>query len=306
MKKVIITGASGFIGSHCLPLLVKDGYEVHAITTSKKLPENENVTWHCQNLFDAVGVKRIFLELRPTHLLHFAWTTKHGAYLNSIENYDWLKAGVTILQNFAEAGGDRIVMAGTCAEYDWRYGFCSEQITPLNPHSIYGICKNSLQQLAASFCKQAGLSLAWGRIFFLYGPRENHLRLVPSIINALLQGREAPCTSGTQIRDYLYVKDVASAFVKLLGNRFNGTLNVASGKALTVGDLVRAIAHQAGCQDLVHQGSFSERLEDPPVLLADTRRLDENVDWKPEYNLSEGVAETISYWKNISSNNVSG
>ncbi|HDS01577.1 MAG TPA: NAD(P)-dependent oxidoreductase [candidate division Zixibacteria bacterium] len=297
MNKIIVTGATGFIGSHCLPLLVAEGYEVHAITTRKVRTEDRNIIWHCLDLFDSRMIETLFSEIRPTHLLHFAWTTEHGVYWNSMDNFNWLKAGVTILQKFAAAGGERIVMAGTCAEYDWRYGLCSEQITPLNPHSVYGNCKKSLQQLTESFCTQTGLSWAWGRIFFLYGPRENPLRLVPSVINALLQNREARCSAGTQIRDYLYVKDVASAFVKVMGSGFNGSLNIASGKAVTVRDIVSAIAEKVGRPDLIKFGGVMENKDEPPMILADTRQLSVKIGWQPEYDLKRGLAETISYWK---------
>ncbi len=116
-----------------------------------------------------------------------------------MENFNWLKASVTIMQKFAEAGGEHIVMAGTCAEYDWRYGVCSEELTPLSPHSVYGCCKNSMKQLLASFCGQHGLSWAWGRIFFLYGPSENPNRLVPAVINGLLKNEVTRCSRGDQL-----------------------------------------------------------------------------------------------------------
>lgn len=297
MKKVIVTGAGGFIGSHCLPLLVAAGYEVHAVTTHPVRPEGQGVFWHSLDLLDYKEIRKLFSEVRSTHLLHLAWLTEHGAYWDSIKNLQWLTAGVEILQRFAEAGGERIVMAGTCAEYDRHYGFCTEGLTPLNPDSVYGCCKNCLQQLSASFCSQTGLSWAWGRIFFLYGPREKPLRLVPSVISALLQNKVARCTQGEQTRDYLYVKDVAGAFVKVLESRFVGPLNIASGRAVTVRDMVNAIAGQIGRPDLIQFGALAEKRGEPPVILADTRRLSEVIGWKPEYDLNRGLVETISYWK---------
>jgi len=301
MKRVIVTGANGFIGFHCLAPLVAAGYEVHAITSHTTRPKEPlTIIWHTLDLLDSDGIQKLFSKVKPTHLLHFAWITEHGTYWNSLKNYDWLKGSITILQKFAEAGGKRIVMAGTCAEYDWRYGYCSEQITPLNPKSVYGCCKNCMQQLAALFCNQTDLSWAWGRIFFLYGPRENPLRLVPFVINRLLQNRKAQVTLGTQIRDYLYVKDVAGAFVKVLESQFIGPLNIASGRALSVRDVAKEIAGQMGGSDLIQFGGLGEKRDEHPVILADTRCLVENVGWEPEYDLNMGIAETISYWKNTS------
>lgn len=298
MKKVVITGAGGFIGFHCLSSLVAKGYEVHAISTRKVNSDFGDVIWHCLDLFDSNKIQGLFLEINPSHLLHFAWVTDPGSYWNSMENFHWLKVSVTILQKFAEAGGERVVMAGTCAEYDWRYGFCSEQLTPLNPHSVYGCCKNCLQQLLSSFCNQNGLSWAWGRIFSLYGPHENHLRLVPTVIKALLKNKVARCSRGDQLRDYLYVKDVASAFAALLESEFKGPANIASGKAVTVREVVNTVAEKLGRVDSIRFGALPDKPDDPPVIIADNRRLIQDIGWTPEYDLSKGLDETISYWQN--------
>ena len=84
----------------------------------------------------------------PSHLLHFAWyTTPGNRYWSAQENIQWLQAGLTLVQEFSAGGGQRMVGAGTCAEYDWRYGYCSEDITPLKPQSLYGISKHSLHVL---------------------------------------------------------------------------------------------------------------------------------------------------------------
>ena len=297
MKKVIVTGAGGFIGLHCLPYLVAKGFEVHAISTRQVDLDSPGVIWHCVDLLDSEKIQQLFLKIRPTHLLHFAWITDPGNYWNSMENFHWLKASVTIMQKFAEAGGERILMAGTCAEYDWRYGFCSEELTPLNPQSVYGCCKNSMQQLLSSFCENNGLSWAWGRIFFLYGPRENPFRLVPEVINALLKNKVARCSRGDQLRDYLYVKDVASAFVALLDSQFNGPANIASGNAVTIRQIVNTVAEKIDRSDLIQFGALPDKPDDPSVLIADVRQLVESIGWKPEYDMDKGLDETITYWQ---------
>ena len=299
MKKIVVTGAGGFLGFHCLPLLIAAGYEVHAISTRNRSSEDPQVIWHCLDIFDSEQVAALFLATRPSHLLHLAWTTRHGSFWHSSDNFEWLKASITILQKFADAGGQRIVFAGTCAEYDWRYGLCSEEITPLKPKSVYGCCKNSLQQLTASFCSQSGLSWAWGRIFFLYGPHENPLRLVPSVIRALLRNKPAPCTSGTQIRDYLYVKDAANAFIKLLDSKFCGPLNIASGIAIPIRNIVDSIANETKRQDLIRLGALPENKQEPYIIIGDNSILVNEIGWNQNYNLTEGINETISYFREI-------
>jgi len=194
MKRVLLTGATGFIGRRCLPLLLANGYEVHAV--SSRLPQEtcSDVCWHQVNLLDFSQVSVLIADMQPTHLLHFAWYAEPGKYWTALENFHWVQASLSVLWQFYSHGGKRLVMAGTCAEYDWKYGYCSEQITPLLPATVYGTCKHSLQVMLDAFSRQTGLSVAWGRIFFLYGPHEHPDRLVSSVIRSVLRGEPARCS----------------------------------------------------------------------------------------------------------------
>jgi len=188
-------------------------------------------------------------------------------------------------------------MAGTCAEYDWKYGYCSEEATPLAPSTLYGACKNATQHVLKEYSKVTGLSSAWGRIFFLYGPFENPCRLVPSVILNLLSNKEAPCSHGRQIRDFLYVKDVAAAFVALLVSDVRGPVNIASGKPVALKDIILSIADQIDRKDLVRLGALPQKENEPPILLGDIKRLSEELMWHPQYDLDRGIRETIEWSK---------
>ena len=220
-----------------------------------------------------------------------------GAYWTSQENVRWLQASLELLRSFKDHGGKRVVMAGTCAEYNWRYGYCSEEITPLNPVSLYGVCKNSLHDILMAYAHQEYLSAAWGRIFFLYGPHEHPARLVSSVINSLLSNQTALCTHGNQIRDFLYVEDVASAFVSLIDSDVKGAVNIASGKPLAIKDIIYLIAEKLGRSDLVQLGAIPVSETDPPLILADIGRLSHEISWSPQYNLDIGLEKTIDWWK---------
>lgn len=297
MKRVLVTGANGFIGRHSIEPLLSKGYDVHCVTSREPTKEESGVTWHQADLLSEGECACLFKEVRPSHLLHFAWYTKPGEYWVSEKNIDWVVASLHMLKNFKANGGERLTFAGTCAEYDWNYGFCSENVTPSTPGTFYGTCKNDLRQISGSFCKQNGISFSWGRIFFLYGPYEHPSRLVSSMIISLLKGEEAKCSHGGQIRDFIYSEDVASAFAALLNSNTEGTVNIASGEPVAISTIVNLISSKIGRPDLVRFGAVPVPADDPPMIVADTRRLNDEVGWTPEFDLEKGLNKAIEWWK---------
>jgi nucleoside-diphosphate-sugar epimerase len=297
MNKVLLTGATGFIGRHCTSSLLEKGYAVHVVS-SKVLEENRpGVHWHRCDLLDSKQVPELVANVQPAYLLHLAWCTIPGKYWTSLENFHWVQASLGLLNEFVKQGGRRAVMAGTCAEYDWNYGYCSERVTPLLPGTVYGTCKHSLQMMLDAFAEQTELSSAWGRIFFLYGPREYPARLVSSVIRSILQGVPARCSHGNQIRDFLHVQDAADAFVSLLQSEVQGPVNIASGMPIPLKVIINRIGDMLGRPDLIRLGEIPAPPSEPPLLVADVRRLTDEVGWKPHFDLDTGLAQTIEWWR---------
>lgn len=297
MKKVILTGANGFIGKQAIQYLEKLNYEIHCVTTKKIENCGHNVTWHRVDLLNDDECMSIFKSLKPTHLLHFAWYTEPGVYWSSEKNTDWLRSSLKMLQYFSQYGGKRATFAGTCAEYDWSSGICTEYVTPIKPKTLYGNCKSRLRSEATEFCSNNNISFSWGRIFFLYGPYENPLRLVPSVILSLLKNSEAKCTHGMQLRDFLYSEDVASAFVELLDSGIEGDVNIGSGTPISIKEIVNKISIKVYRHDLVTFGAIPVPPDDPPLIVADIKRLKNEVGWEPKYSLDKGLDKTIEWWK---------
>lgn len=297
MKKVLVTGATGFIGRHTLPLLIAEGYEVHAVSTSPQLSD-KRMRWHQANLLDANQTERLLNIVRPSHLLHFAWYSIPGKFWNSPLNLDWVGSSLYLLNAFADKGGKRVVVAGTCAEYDWSKGTCHETQTPLLPNSLYGTCKASLYHIFEKFCPQTNLSGAWGRIFYLYGPHEPPEKLVASAIRQLLQNKPFPCSHGNQVRDFMQVEDVADAFVKLLDSPVQGAVNIASGQSITLKSLLSTIGILLDSENHLQFGAVKAPPNEPPVILADTTKLSTELNWRPKYTTELGLEHAISWWKN--------
>jgi nucleoside-diphosphate-sugar epimerase len=296
MKRVLLTGAGGFIGRQCLSFLVNAGFEVHALSRTPR-DNAHNVHWHTLNLLDEGSPERIVGDVQPTHLLHMAWYAEPGRYWTALENFHWVRASIALLDAFATHGGRRVVMAGTCAEYDWRYGWCSEGVTPTAPTTVYGTCKHSLREMLEAYCRERGLSCAWGRIFFLYGPHEHPSRLVSYVARSLLAGELARCSSGEQFRDFLHVEDVAGAFAAILGSEIQGAVNIGSGVPIAIKAVVQAIGEKIGASDKISLGAQPLAKNDPPLLVADVGRLSGEVGWYPKWSLSEGLDATIDWWR---------
>src|ERR1051326_2699109 len=118
MRKVLLTGARGFLGQSCLSLLQAEGFEVHAVSSSGTTDPGSDVRWHQADLLDSDQVADLLADVEPSHLLHLAWYAARGRCWSSTENVRWIRASLNLLQSFTEQGGERVVMAGTCAEYD--------------------------------------------------------------------------------------------------------------------------------------------------------------------------------------------
>jgi nucleoside-diphosphate-sugar epimerase len=259
------------------------------------------VSWHRADLLDEGETAALVEAVSPTHLLHFAWYAEPGEFWRSEQNLRWVEASLRLLRAFRASGGGRAVVAGSCAEYDWSAlgadGVCSEDGTPLRPATLYGSCKLALGEIASSWAADNELSLARARIFFVYGPREDPRRLVSSIAHALTQGRPAPTSEGSQRRDFLHASDVAGAFVALLDSDVTGAVNIGSGTAIAIRDVVSLIAAAAGRPELVRFGEAPSRPDEPAALVADVGRLRDEVAWTPRLSLEEGIREVVEWWK---------
>lgn len=285
MKRILVTGGSGFVGRHVLPELEKRGFEVVAPSSAE------------MDVLDKVSVTNTVRNVSPTHVLHLAWIATPGVYQESLENASWKEASGHLFREAVKNGVKRIVVAGSCFEYTWPDTPCVEDVTPTDhATTFYGRSKEECRKDLMLLSHDKGFSAAWGRIFFLYGPGEPEKKLIASVITTLLKGETAPCTHGRQVRDFSYVKDAASAFAALCDSNVRGAVNVASGEAVTLKDLVTTVGRLIGAQDKVAIGAREAPANEPPVITADVTKL-RSAGWKRAYTHEQGLAETIAWWK---------
>jgi nucleoside-diphosphate-sugar epimerase len=304
-RRVLVTGGTGFIGRQTVAPLVERGFEVW-MTSRGGVPEDlieyarrhpGRIHHRMADLLQPEVPAALIDEIHPSHVLHLAWDTRHGLFWTSPENEAWVAASERLLRAFADGGGQRLVAAGTCVEYAATSLPVSEATGVLEPATPYGRAKLAFRERLREAADRRGLSTAWGRVFHLFGPYEKLPRLVPAAIDTLLRGDCFRATTGTQVRDYSSVVDVAAAFVAILDSDAEGDLNVASGEPSTVAGVLGCIGEIVGRPDLIHLGVIPSPPHDPPVLAAETTRLRSRFGGLFAVPLETRLREMVDWWR---------
>lgn len=305
MKRVLLTGAQGFIGRHCIRLLQERDYEVHAVSRTARTGDRLGATWYEVELLEPGAAGALIDKVQPTHLLHLAWFVVPNQLITAPENFDWVRASFELIRRFAEAGGRRLAVCGSAYEYDWSYGYCTEDLTPTVPATVYGACKHALHEMLRAYASIRHLSAVWPRAFFLYGPNEHPERLVSSVILSLLRGEPARCSHGRQIRDYLHVEDVADGLVTVLDSDTQGPVNVSSGQPAALRDIVLTIGRLIERPELIQLGALPARPNEAPLIVGANDRLCA-LGWQQRFDLEAGLTQTIQWWKSLGCRTFSG
>ena len=303
VNRVLVTGASGFIGQHVVRSLLLSGTEVVATARNVAAARSAepDAEWIEANLFDPEAASRVAALAHADSMLHLAWDVSPG-YWTSSGNLDWLAASLRLARAFGEHGGTRIVTAGTCAEYDWSAGiFESNDINeangPFAPTTLYARTKLSLREVLTHWSRENGLTYAAGLLFFIFGPREHPSRLVPSVIDDLLTGRTVRVSSGYQVRDYLDVRDAGCALAILATGSVQGPVNIGAGRGHSIRGIVSVLQKALAPSASIEFGTLPDRPGDPPRLVADISRLADEVGFTPTIELTDGLLHCIEYWK---------
>ncbi|GLS23932.1 CDP-4-dehydro-6-deoxy-D-gulose 4-reductase [Labrys miyagiensis] len=294
--RILVTGGTGFVGKWAALALVSAGHEVFVISrTPTTVPGCQVIVG---DLLKSETIDAALARARPEILLHMAWYVEHGKFWNAAENLDWATATIRLVRAAQKIGVRRIVCAGTCMEYDLSSrDLCVETTTAIRPVTLYAVSKDSTRRIVEEFVASCGLEFAWGRMFFVFGPNEHPSRLVSSIAVSLLAGRPALISSGTQIRDFIDVHDAGEAFAALALSKVTGAVNIASGRALRIRELAEEIRAAAGGIGELRFGALPDRPNEPACIVADIRRLQDEVGYRPRKTIKERLSETLEWWR---------
>jgi nucleoside-diphosphate-sugar epimerase len=286
-KNILVLGCSGEIGSRLSNVFLAAGNKVYGIRGIRSC-KIRNINHLCSqaNLLDS-NLDLNFNSIRPEILIHTAWVTKPGVFWDSPLNLEWVSASKKIVEKFKLSGGKYVVVTSSCAEYSWHGENLLSELSPPNPSSEYGRAKNGLLK----WLETQSISYLWARIFFQFGLQETYGRLIPSLIDDILAGNKYLVRSGHDVRDFVYIKDVAKVIEILISKEAKGIVNIGSGRGITVEKVAGIIARLMAREDLLE---FQIETKVKSTVVSDSRKLINiigNYSWT---SLEEALSESIN------------
>jgi nucleoside-diphosphate-sugar epimerase len=282
--KVMLTGATGFVGRYVAKELERQGIEY--VSLQRGLACDDRAIQ--MDMLGTNALETLFEKIKPTHLIHVAWYAEHGKYWDSELNLQWVLATKRLVEAFCSSGGQHVVITGTCAEYDWSHGYCVEDVTPLKPKSLYGICKDTTRRIIELVVEKHGVSMSWARVFFPYGPGESSQRLIPSLFKAFKKEILPFGVNSSSYRDLLHVEDAARAVLACAQSNFVGAVNISSGRPVQISEIVDVVARINNCDPEVILKLVPENQETNNFLVGENKKL-RSLGWKQEIMLGQGL-----------------
>jgi UDP-glucuronate decarboxylase len=289
--KILVTGGAGFIGSALVRMLVSlKKYNIFVLHRKdsnlfRLIEVQDKINYIEGDIFDSNSYYKI-KNIKPDIVYHLSWYAEPGKYLNSLENLKHYESSVNFIEFLFKLKIHKIIVTGTCFEYDASYEYLSET-TPEKPTDLYSSSKLALKAILNQLSNTYNIPVIWARIFHLYGQYENEARLIPHVINSLINNRKIQLKShGLQIRDYLNVNDVAQALIYLLKAKETSTYNIGSGNPVRIKDLIMQIGEILNKRRLISFASSATPLNEPSFICSKIEKI-KNLGFKEKYSIKK-------------------
>jgi nucleoside-diphosphate-sugar epimerase len=304
MKRVVVTGAGGFVGANLARMLVDRGHEAHLIVrpgASRWRLEglSESAEIHETDLADSGEVNALMSRLRPEWIFHLA---AHGAYSWQDSGPEMIRSNIVGTVNLLEAGlragFEAFVNAGTSSEYGFRDHPPSEN-EPVEPNSFYAVTKASATLYCRYMAQKHRVNTTTLRLYSVFGPYENPGRLVPNLIVQGLKGRLPELAQPSAAHDFVFTEDVCEAFLAAAsrtGGEAGAVYNVGSGVQVTLREVVEAARRLIPVAEEPQWGSMPDRAWDAKVWVADIRRIRSELNWTPRHSFEQGFRKTVDWF----------
>jgi nucleoside-diphosphate-sugar epimerase len=301
--RILLTGATGFIGSHLLKKLMMINVPVAILVRKKSdnwriLEMQKEVHVIQGELENIASITGPIINFKPDTLVHLAWYGVENRFRNDYQQVSLnLTHVANLLQLAEEACIKKIIAFGSQGEYGPQNIPIDEKVIP-RPTTLYSAAKLSAFHLFNVFCKQQSIDFSWIRLFSIYGPKDNGSWLIPTVIKQLFLKREPALTAGTQKWDFLYIDDAVDAIIKILQTEnTNGIFNLGSGRSLAIREIVEKIRDNIDPALELGFGLIPYREDQVMFLEANIEKLKTLANWMPQIGLDEGLQKTIAWYK---------
>lgn len=305
--RALVTGASGFIGSHLVRRLVGDGVEVHALTSAvssvypvRLVELRDRITLHEGSLADRSAMDAVVAAARPTHVFHLGAYTHVGKSWQRVDECVQVnvQGTVNLLHALAGSGYQRFVNVGTSEIYGAiDPPFVEDK--PVHPVSPYSVSKYAAECMCKAFHEGHGWPIVMLRPFNAYGPAQSADRVIPEIIVRGLRGQELRMTEGRQTREFNFVEDLADGMVRAAATAgVEGELfNLGCGEDVSIRDLATTVLDLLGNPVEAKFGALPERPTEIWTMRSDSTKARKALGWEPRHSLVEGLEKTIAWYR---------
>jgi UDP-glucose 4-epimerase len=301
-RRALITGATGFVGANLVRRLLEEGHEVlllvrpgHARWRLEDV--QERVRWVEVVLDDEARLRRVLADLRPQWVFHMA---AHGAYAWERDALAIMRTNVmgtaNLVEACLEAGFEAFVNAGSSSEYGFK-DHPPKEDEALAPNSRYAVGKAAATMYCTQAAVAAGAPITTLRLYSVYGPWEDPRRFIAQLVAQGLAGRLPPLASPDVARDYVHVDDVCEACLAAArgGCRPGAVYNVGTGVQTTLRQAVETARRVLAIDTAPRWGTIADRAWDTSTWVSDSRRLRDELGWRPAVDFEAGLARTAAW-----------
>lgn len=304
MRKVVITGAGGFIGRNLTRRLLQENILVYGIdieAAQERILADAGVTPLCVDIGDKRELANILKTAQPDVFYHLAWAGVSTDVKNEVgTQVSNILLAMTVLEACEEAGCEHVIIPGSASEY----AYCGQTIDGQNapaPGDAYAASKAAAQVLCQWYARQHGLNLNWLLIGSIYGPGRNDSNILTYTIKALLRGEEPQYTKLEQLWDYIYIDDLIEALYLLgLHGKPDGVYPIGSGQARPLAEYIRQIQAEIAPDAPLGIGALPYKFgSKPDNSVLDITSLREDTGFAPQVTFEEGIGQTIAYFREM-------
>lgn len=291
VMKIVVTGGNGFLGSNVTRQLLRDGHTL--LVVSRKCNALVDILDRIQFVrYDATYLEKV-VQFSPDCVLHFSWDGGNSYKdVNNLHQFTNLQMGIDLLELLETlAKKPHFIGVGSFSEY----GIITERAKESqcdNPVTMYGLAKSTFKTLSERYCQQHGIPWTWIRPCYVYGPGDVETRLIPSVIEKVLNHEEVRLDSCNVTIDYLHVSDFCVGLSTIIHTQSTGIFNICSGKEYVLKDILSSIEHETKRNGMIVFDESLNRKSLSTYICGDNSKL-KGLGWSPSVDLITGINNLI-------------